>query len=242
VNPHRILLVDDDETLSALVLERLQKEGYSVLHATDGGRALDAFATGRVDLIVLDVNLPDMSGYEVCRRLRKTGEGVPIVFLSVEGEVDDRLRGFEVGASDYLPKPFDMDELLHRIRARIREMEARADGTPLDEPYRFGGNEVNFKTYYAKGTQGTQQLTEKQCQLLRYLVDHANQVVSREELLRDVWGYQRPPVTRTVDNFILQLREIFEADRARPRYFQTVRGGGYRFVPGETEAAATHGG
>lgn len=229
----RILIVEDDPHLAAGVAENLQAEGYAVKLVTDGQQALDWLREQPCELIVLDVMLPRIDGFAVCRTLREAGNNTPVLFLTARGDPADRVRGLEAGGDDYLAKPFHLRELLLRVRAILRRWDwyRSASSTSDTAVLRFGGNEVDFRAFRARAWNGTaQELTEKEAMILKVLAEHPGEIVSREDLLERVWGYDVFPSTRTVDNFILRLRKRFEQDPANPRHFLTVWGVGYRFL------------
>ena len=229
----RLLVVEDDPHLAAGVLENLRAEGYEVSRAADGEQALAWLRDGSCALIVLDVMLPGMDGFAVCRALRAAGNSTPVLFLTARGDPADRVRGLEAGGDDYLAKPFHLQEFLLRVRAILRRWDwyRAASDTPATAVLAFGGNEVDFRAFRARTWNGeTQELTEKEAMILKVLAEHGGEIVSREDLLEKVWGYDVFPSTRTVDNFILRLRKRFERDPARPRHFLTVWGVGYRFL------------
>ncbi|HVC31628.1 MAG TPA: response regulator transcription factor [Steroidobacteraceae bacterium] len=228
----RILVVEDDPHLAAGVVENLRAEGYEVDSVADGRRALEWLQGASCGLVLLDVMLPELDGFTVCRSLRERGDNTPVLFLTARGDPVDRVRGLEAGGDDYLAKPFHLRELLLRIRAILRRREwyesaSAAEGAML----RFGGNEVDFRAFRARSWNGiAQELTEKEAMILKVLAEQPGQIVSREDLLERVWGYDVFPSTRTVDNFILRLRKRFERDPANPQHFLTVWGVGYRFM------------
>jgi len=183
--------------------------------------------------VILDVMLPGADGLTVCRTLRARGNTTPVLFLTARGDPADRVRGLEAGGDDYLAKPFHLQEFLLRVRAILRRWDwyRSASATAATAMLRFGGNEVDFRAFRARAWNGeSQELTEKEAMILKVLAEHAGQIVSREDLLERVWGYDVFPSTRTVDNFILRLRKRFEKDPASPRHFLTVWGVGYRFL------------
>ena len=232
-----MLVVEDDPHLAAGVMENLRAEGYQVSAAADGAQALGWLGGHACELIVLDVMLPGMDGFSVCRALREQGNTTPVLFLTARGDPADRVRGLEAGGDDYLPKPFHLREFLLRVRAILRRWDwyRSASATVATAVLRFGGNEVDFRAFRARSWNGeAQELTEKEAMILKVLAEHAGEIVSREDLLERVWGYDVFPSTRTVDNFILRLRKRFEQDPANPRHFLTVWGVGYRFL-GEGE-------
>ena len=235
--PPHVLVVEDDPHLAAGVMENLRAEGYEVTAAPDGEQALDWLAGHGCALVVLDVMLPGADGLAVCRTLRARGNTTPVLFLTARGDPADRVRGLEAGGDDYLAKPFHLQEFLLRVRAILRRWDwyRSASATSATAVLRFGGNEVDFRAFRARAWNGeAQELTEKEAMILKVLAEHAGEIVSREDLLERVWGYDVFPSTRTVDNFILRLRKRFERDPANPRHFLTVWGVGYRFL-GEGE-------
>jgi two-component system, OmpR family, alkaline phosphatase synthesis response regulator PhoP len=228
-----VLVVEDDPHLSAGVSENLRAEGYGVTTAGSGEQALEWLATHGCALIVLDVMLPGIDGLGVCRSLRERGDSTPVLFLTARGDPADRVRGLEAGGDDYLAKPFHLQEFLLRVRAIVRRWDwyRSASATAATAVLRFGGNEVDFRAFRARTWNGeAQELTEKEAMILKVLAEHSGEIVSREDLLERVWGYDVFPSTRTVDNFILRLRKRFEKDPASPRHFLTVWGVGYRFL------------
>ncbi|HEV2230203.1 MAG TPA: response regulator transcription factor [Steroidobacteraceae bacterium] len=229
----RVLVVEDDPHLAAGVMENLRAEGYEVALVSDGRAALEWLRGESCALIVLDVMLPELDGLTVCRTLRDEGNSTPVLFLTARGDPADRVRGLEAGGDDYLAKPFHLKEFLLRVRAILKRWDwyRSASATAATAVLRFGGNEVDFRAFRARGWNGeTQELTEKEAMILKVLAEHAGEIVSREDLLERVWGYDVFPSTRTVDNFILRLRKRFERDPANPRHFLTVWGVGYRFL------------
>jgi two-component system, OmpR family, alkaline phosphatase synthesis response regulator PhoP len=228
-----VLVVEDDPNLAAGVAENLRAEGYPVRTYGDGEQALVWLADHGCALIVLDVMLPGMDGFAMCRALRARGDNTPVLFLTARGDPADRVRGLEAGGDDYLAKPFHLQEFLLRVRAILRRWDwyRSASATAATAMLRFGGNEVDFRAFRGRAWNGeSQELTEKEAMILKVLVEHTGEIVSREDLLERVWGYDVFPSTRTVDNFILRLRKRFERDPANPRHFLTVWGVGYRFL------------
>lgn len=221
-----ILLVEDEPSLAAGIRDNLEDEGYRVEHVTDGRSGLRRLQQGGLDLVVLDVMLPELDGYTVCELARAQGIDTPILFLTAKGTVDDRLRGLRAGGDDYLAKPFHLEELLLRVAAILRRGSA-----PAGESFEFGGNRVDFSTYEAVDWRGdAQQLSHKELKILETLVRARGAVVSREQILDSVWGRDAFPTSRTIDNFVVRLRRRFERDPDQPRFITTVRGIGYRFV------------
>jgi two-component system alkaline phosphatase synthesis response regulator PhoP len=225
-----ILIVDDEEHLADALSHNLQFEGFSTTVAFDGEEGLKLARTMQFDLVILDIMMPKLDGLEVCRRLRATGSRVPILFLTAKAADADRLLGLKVGADDYVAKPFLLEELILRIHGVFRRQEWYSTAPADQEIFKFGDNEVNFLTYEATTGGRTVSLTEKECMLMKLLVERRNQVVSREEILERVWGYRFSTSSRTIDNFIVRLRRYFEADPKEPQYIHSVRGVGYRFT------------
>jgi DNA-binding response OmpR family regulator len=234
---HHILIVEDEEHLAIPIKYNLEAEGYHVSTVGDGPKALALFyeSPETIDLIILDLMLPGMSGYAVCETIRNSGSQVPILMLSARTLVEDRIRGFNVGTDLYLQKPFDLEELMSIVRnllaRRNRGLAAPIAESQLAGPvFRFGRAVVNFDTYRVTVDDKHLRLTSLEMKLLRYFAEHEGSVVTRAELLEQVWGMSHSPTTRTVDNFIVNLRKYFENDPAQPKHFLSVRGAGYRFV------------
>jgi len=224
----RILVVDDEEHLAVGIRENLEAEGYRTEVAHDGAAGLARLRAEPFDLVILDVMMPNMDGIELCAQLRRDGIQTPVLFLTVKSAAEDRVRGFEAGGDDYLPKPFHLKELLLRVAAILRRSSwYHASAASLE----FGGNHIDFKTYEARAWDGSQHsLTHKEAMILRALADRPGNIVTREEILDRVWGYEVFPSTRTIDNFIVRLRKRFERNAEAPAHFHTVRGVGYRFT------------
>jgi two-component system, OmpR family, alkaline phosphatase synthesis response regulator PhoP len=232
----RILIVEDEKHLAEALAHNLKFEGYDTSVVGDGETATQRLASEDFDLVVLDVMLPGMSGFDVCERLREAGNRVPVLFLTARNSDADRLAGLRHGGDDYMTKPFLLEEIVLRIRGILRRQEWYQ--TPMADRgiFKFGDNEVNFRTFRASGPGGEVELTEKECMLMKLLVERQNQVVSRELILERVWGYKYGSSSRTIDNFIVRLRRYFEPEPRRPRFIHSVRGVGYRFTPeGELE-------
>ncbi len=227
----RILIVEDEPELAAGIRENLTLEGYEADVAGDGETGLESARSGAYELVILDIMLPHKDGYAVCRELRQEGNMVPVLFLTAKGEPEDRIRGLEEGGDDYMSKPFHLKELLLRVAAILRRSRWYGSSTIDDPVVRFGGNEVDFRTYRGRSADGSEhELTHKEAMILRLLVQRQGEVVSRDDILDVVWGYDAFPSSRTVDNFILRLRRRFERDPHEPRHFHTVHRVGYRFT------------
>lgn len=231
----QILLVEDELSLAAGIRENLEAEGYRVEHIARGGEALTAILEQDFDLVVLDVMLPEMDGYTICSRARAADRDVPILFLTAKGDRTDRIRGLEAGGDDYLNKPFHLDEFLLRVRAILRRRLWLETETRKARMICFGGNEFDVRAMQARSFDGrSHDLTQKEAMILQTLADHEGEVVSRDDILDAVWGYEVFPSSRTIDNFIVRLRKRFEPRPDEPIYIHTVRGIGYRFTSGET--------
>lgn len=230
----RLLLVEDEDHLAAGLKLNFELEGYQVERAPNGreaGRLL--LQSDPFDVIVLDVMLPDVDGFTLCQRLRDNGNRTPVLMLTARNAVDDRVTGLEVGADDYLTKPFELAELLARVQALIRRQtwQKTEEASPADGSYRFSDAEIDFDRAEARRGDEALHLTKLEFDLLRYFADHPGRVLSREELQKHVWNLRDYPNRRIVDNFIMRLRRHFEPDPSNPRYFVSVRGAGYKFVP-----------
>jgi two-component system alkaline phosphatase synthesis response regulator PhoP len=224
----RILLAEDEESIRDMLQLNLELEGYEVVCAEHGRQAIRFFQEQHFDLILLDVMMPELDGFQVCEQIRLTNLEVPILFLTAKDASEDRILGLKRGADDYLTKPFHLEELLLRVQNLLKRSNKHTESNL--EQFQFGNNQVNFATFEATGVQGPLQLTRKEAMLLKLLIDRKNEVVSRQQILQTVWGYDVFPSTRTIDNFMLAFRKYFEEDPKNPRYFQSVRGVGYKFT------------
>jgi len=227
MTPQRILVIEDELDLLRGLELNIKAEGYVVLTASSGDTGLDIALRDRPDLVLLDVMLPGMSGLDVCRELRRKQFDAPIIMLTARADEVDRVVGLEIGADDYVIKPFGIRELLARIRVRLRRHGAPAD---TDALLRFSDVEVDFDKYEAARQGRRVELTGKEFEVLRLLSKHRGNIVTRERLLEEVWGYEHYPTTRTVDNHILRLRQKLEANPSDPRHILSVYGEGYKFV------------
>jgi two-component system OmpR family response regulator len=235
----RILIVEDEQHLAMGLRFNLEAEGYHVSVAKDGPQALAYFQNKvprDLDLVILDVMLPRMSGYAVCQEIRQMGNRIPVLMLTARNLPEDRTRGFEVGTDQYLSKPFDLEELLARVRnllsrnGQVDESCHEDTGQVADPLFSFGDAQVNFNTFEATVDNQSIHLTALEMKLLRYFVSHAGRVLSRQELLEEVWNLSGTLQTRVPDQFIRRLRKHFEKDPSRPKHFLTIRDAGYRFV------------
>jgi DNA-binding response OmpR family regulator len=222
-----ILVVEDDPAILRGLADNLRFESYEVLTAVDGESGYKALAEKKPDLLILDLMLPRMSGYEVCRKARAAGITTPIMMLTARGEEADRVLGLDLGADDYVAKPFSIRELLARVRAILRRAQPAA---ALPDELRFGDVEVDFRSYEARKGGSPLEMTPKEFQVLRLLASRSGEVVTRDELLNEVWGYENYPTTRTVDNHVATLRGKIETDPANPEHLRTVHGVGYKFT------------
>jgi two-component system alkaline phosphatase synthesis response regulator PhoP len=210
-----------------ILTDRLDLEGYEVDTAEDGEIGLQKAMNGKYDLIVLDVMLPKRSGFEVCRTLRQNNIMTPVLMLTARGNVVDKVTGLQIGADDYLTKPFDTMELVARLQALLRR--SQLPGARLADTYEFADVKVDFKRSEVTRGGAVVQMSAREFQLLKYLIEHRDETISREELLKEVWGYEATPETRTVDVHMAWLRQKLEENQKFPKHFVTVRGMGYRF-------------
>jgi DNA-binding response OmpR family regulator len=224
----QILVVEDDPEMVRGLKDNLEFEHYEVDVARDGEAGLKKISGGSYDLIILDIMLPKLSGLDVCRRAREQGITTPIIMLTARSEEIDKVLGLELGADDYVTKPFGVRELLARVKAILRRSESPA-ATPA-ERMNLGTLDIDFAAYTAMQKGESLALTPKEIEILKYLWHHRNKTVTREELLTTVWGYDESISTRTVDNFILKLRQKIEEDPANPKYIITIHGIGYKLI------------
>ena len=225
-----ILLVEDEETLARGLEYNLSSEGYSVTLANDGKDALKLLHSKKFDLIILDIMLPYVNGFDIAQQIRNNDQQLPLLFLTARTGIKDKIKGFELGADDYMTKPFHLEELLLKIKGMLRRKAWYREFSGEKPVYRFGLNEINFESLKGKSDEKEIQLTLHEAMLLKYLIEHKNVAVSRKELLDKVWNISSEIETRTVDNFIVRLRKYFETDVDNPTYIKSVRGIGYIFV------------
>jgi len=231
VSGDRLLVVEDEEHLAEVIADNLELEGWRVEVAGDGAQALERIRSDPPSLVLLDVMLPGMDGFAVCEALRAGGSDVPILFLTARSSSDDRVRGLELGGDDYLGKPFELRELILRVRAILRRRQWMRSPSPAGEQLALGSATVDFKACSADVAGRRIELSPKETLILRCLAERPGEVVTRAEILDRVWGYDAFPTTRTIDNFIVRLRRALEPDPQNPRYIHTVRGTGYRLTP-----------
>jgi DNA-binding response OmpR family regulator len=227
--PPHLLVVEDEPAMRLGLRDNLEFEGYTVDEAADGEEGLRKLLASTYDLVLLDVMMPRRSGLDVCKLARREGVTTPIILLTAKGEELDKVLGLELGADDYVVKPFSLRELLARIKAVLRR-GAPAASAP-DGPVVIGQLAVDFRTHTATRDGADVPMTHLELEVLRYLAAHPHAAVSRDALLSEVWGYEDQPTTRTVDNFVLKLRQKLEPDPSRPRHLLTVHGVGYKLVP-----------
>ena len=234
----RVLVVEDDDAIAQGLVFNLERKGYCVEASSDGLDALARIQSTTFDLVLLDVRLPGIDGFEVCQRLRQAGVLTPILMLTARGQPDDVIFGLKMGADDYVVKPFDLAELLARVEGMLRRLawsrqSSVAGSGPTEGSQRreFGDFWVDFDSYEAKTRRGVVQLSQKEIAVMRVFLSRPQQVVTRRELLTEVWQLPHHPNERVVDNVIVALRQHFEENSARPRHILSVRGVGYRFVP-----------
>jgi len=226
---NRILVVEDDRAILRGLVDNLEYESYQVSSATDGVEGYRMIREQKPDLIILDLMLPRMSGYELCRKMRSEGDATPILMLTARGEEVDRVLGLDLGADDYVTKPFSVPELMARVRALLRRSQAPRSG-PLPDGLRFNDVVIDFRSFEARKGDEELKLSRKEFGVLRLLAARIGEVVTRDELLNEVWGYDQYPTTRTVDNHIASLRAKLEDDPAEPRHLLTIHGVGYKLV------------
>lgn len=225
----KILIVDDEPSMRMGLKDNLEFEGYQVDTAEDGITGLEKIIKDKFDLVLLDVMMPNMSGFDVCKSVREKGVGTPIILLTAKGEEIDKVLGLELGADDYITKPFSVRELLARIKAVLRRGGPKG-GVQIPDELSIGNLELNFSSYTAQTHGKSVKMSHKEFEILQYLWQHRNDTVSRYDLLEDIWGYNESPTTRTVDNFILKLRQKVEDNPNEPRIILTVHGVGYKLV------------
>jgi len=228
---NRILLVEDEEHLMEPMILNLELEGYEVIPATDGAKAIKYFKSAKYDLVVLDVMLPEIDGFNVCRTIRQENEHTPILFLTAKNTANDKIEGLKIGGDDFMTKPFVLEEFLLRVQLLIKRTKRNFIDTP-QQLYSFADFTINFATYEITKSSGNKiSISKKEVQLLKLLSERSNEVVSRDTILETIWGYEVYPTSRTIDNFIMNFRKYFEKEAKNPKYFHSIRGVGYRFTP-----------
>jgi two-component system, OmpR family, alkaline phosphatase synthesis response regulator PhoP len=225
-----ILLIEDEKNLLSTIRLNLELEGYEVTAYMSAEEAWQKYKGTSFSLIILDVTLPGMNGYELCENIRKADKKTPILFLTSRSSPEDRISGLKLGADDYLSKPFHLEELLLRVKSLLKRAIPE-DEPEMQEEYRFGNCSINFKTYEVFTKQGEKkELSKREIDLLKLLVERKNEVIPRELILKQVWGYDSIPSTRTIDNHIVTFRRYFEKDPKSPIHFHSIRGVGYKFT------------
>ncbi len=224
-----ILIIEDEPAMQLGLKDNLEMEGYTVDTADDGEAGLGKLKAGTYDLVLLDVMMPKLSGFDVCKAARAAGVRTPIILLTARGEEIDKVLGLELGADDYITKPFGVRELLARIKAILRRSQPVEAGKDAGITH-IGRLAVTFSTFYTEQDGIEIKLSHKEVEILAYLYKHKNEVVSRYDLLEHVWGYEEQITTRTVDNFIVRLRQKAEINPNQPKIIQTVHGSGYKMV------------
>ncbi len=229
---YRVLLLEDELALRKGITLNLELEGYDVVAIDNGPDGLEALRNQRFDMAILDVMLPGIDGFTICKTVRLEGNTTPIMFLTAKNTGPERVEGLKLGADDYLSKPFHLEELLLRVSKLIVRKDHRQTSLANVDEFKFGPCEVNFKTYRIIDKDGEERtISKKEIMLLKLLIQKKDEVVSREEILESVWGYDVFPSTRTIDNYILAFRKYFETNPRQPQHFFSVRGVGYKFSP-----------
>ncbi len=226
----KILVVEDEESLAVGLEYNLSEEGYEVTIARDGKEALKLFEKVNFDLIILDIMLPYFDGFEVARKIREKFLQIPILILTARTATDDIVEGLEIGVDDYITKPFHLKELLLRVKRMLRRKNWYRKVIVEQPIYRFSTNQINFEDLTCQTGERQFRLTKREAMVLKYLIDHQGKIVSREELLENVWGLSSKIETRTIDNFIARLRKYFEPNPSQPIFIKSVRSAGYVFV------------
>jgi two-component system alkaline phosphatase synthesis response regulator PhoP len=226
-----LLVVEDEESIREAIKLNMELEGYEVTTVDNGAAVLKAVKNEYFDLIILDIMLPEMDGITVCENIRMQNNEVPILFLSARNSGADRIEGLRKGGDDYMTKPFNLEELILRVEKLVVKNKKLKERNSAPDVYTFGKCKIDFSAQSGKDKDGkTIELSKKEIALLKLLIEHKNEVVSREHILQVVWGYNVYPTTRTIDNFILNFRKYFERDTRNPRHFHSVRGVGYKFT------------
>jgi len=225
----RILVIEDEPEMQRGLRDNLEFEGYNVTVVGDGKKGLETIRDKKFDLILLDVMLPGISGFDICKKARNDGITTPIIMLTAKGEEVDKVLGLEFGADDYITKPFSLRELLARVKAVLRRTPS--DKIAKNTKIALGLLEIDFETYTAVKKGKAVAMTSKDFEILRYLWQHQQQVITRDDLLKHVWGYDESISSRTVDNFIVKLRKNIEKDPSHPKHIITMHGTGYKLIP-----------
>lgn len=224
----KILIIEDEPQMVRSLKDNLEHEGYEVDTAMDGTRGMEKALHGRFDLILLDIMLPGISGFDVCRTLRKSGIEVPVIMLTAKAEETDKVLGLELGADDYIVKPFSLRELLARIRANLRRSSVK--NSPGEGYITIGNLMISFDSYQAFEGENEVRMSHREFEILQYFYENKDKTVTRDDLMTDIWGINCDITTRTVDNFIVRLRQKIESDPGNPKIILTVHGTGYKMV------------
>jgi len=222
-----VLVVEDDDLILEGLIDNLEYEGYDVIFSRDGISGLKKTFEHKPDLLLLDIMLPGMNGHEICRKVKSTDPNLPVIMITARDSEIDKVSGLDIGADDYITKPFGIPELMARIRAVLRRYEHKS----IPDEYTFGKIRLDFIRFQAYRNKEPIKLTSREFEIMKYFIEHAGIVLHRHDLLNDVWGYDKVPTTRTVDNFIFDLRRKLEDDHSNPIHIKSIRGVGYIFVP-----------
>ena len=222
-----ILIIEDDVSILRGLKDNLEYEGYAVVSETNGKKGLQTALEKNPDLLLLDIMLPGINGYEICKRVKKEKPQLPVIMITARGSEMDKVSGLDIGADDYVTKPFSIPELLARLRAVFRRTTPT---NPIPDQYSFGKVKLDFKKYQASRDNQEIKLSSKEFAIMEYFIKHEGEAVHRHDLLNEVWGFEAMPTTRTVDNFILDLRKKLEENPSEPKHIISIRGAGYKFV------------
>ena len=227
---YKVAIIEDDDLIRSMIKFNLEKKGYRVCCFSSVESMMDRTQDELFDLIILDIILPGISGKEFLEKIRKAGDNTPVVMLTVKDDINTKIRTFNSGADDYVVKPFNMEELLARVKALIRRSQGKRR-LPSSKILAIGKHKINLSTRLCKTNLGNRILSEKEIKLLSYFSEHSNETLTRADILEEVWGMDVTPTPRTIDNFILKFRKLFEENPEKPKHFVSVRNKGYRFQP-----------
>ena len=227
----RILIVEDEENILEMLTLNLELEGYDVFRAVEGRQALKYFKSAKYDLVILDVMLPEIDGFGICRSIRQENQHVPILMLTAKSDISEKLEGLKMGADDYMTKPFVLEEFLLRVHNLVKRSLGRRNEEGRDPIYQLGNRKIDFAEYLVWEGDNKIELSKKEIQILKLFIENPHAVISRETILEEVWGYEIYPTSRTIDNFIVNFRKLFEINPKEPKHFHSIRGVGYRFTP-----------
>jgi DNA-binding response OmpR family regulator len=226
----KVLIVEDDQAMAVALRDGFEYEGYNVQVARDGSAGLKLATERELDLIILDVMLPKMSGFDICKQLRSTGNGTPIIMLTARGQEIDKVVGLKIGADDYVTKPFSFMELMARVEALLRRTTRQPEGAAEHDDYSFGDVVVSYKKFEVTKAGKLLDISPREFKILKFFIEHRSEVITRDQLLDAVWGYSSFPITRTVDMHIAKLRQKIEETPHDPRHIITVHRVGYKFI------------